>query len=89
MKKIVFLWIILGSLWILNAQEKCCPMMSARQSSEKCNFDTLGNKVICPITGEKFNITKDSDYIEYKGKLYFFCCPGCKEKFKSNPEKYL
>ncbi|MCM8786412.1 MAG: YHS domain-containing protein [Candidatus Omnitrophica bacterium] len=27
--------------------------------------------------------------MEYKGKLYFFCCPGCKEKFKSNPEKYL
>lgn len=27
--------------------------------------------------------------IEYKGKKYFFCAPGCKKAFEENPEKYL
>ena len=24
----------------------------------------------------------------YKGKDYYFCAPGCKKKFESDPEKY-
>jgi len=26
---------------------------------------------------------------EHAGKTYYFCCPGCKEKFKAEPAKYL
>lgn len=26
---------------------------------------------------------------EYKGKTYYFCAVGCKEKFAKEPEKYL
>lgn len=26
---------------------------------------------------------------EYKGKKYYFCAPGCKKAFESNPEKFL
>ena len=26
---------------------------------------------------------------EYKGETYYFCNPGCKEKFDADPEKYL
>ncbi len=25
----------------------------------------------------------------YKGKTYFFCAPGCKKMFDTNPEKYI
>ncbi|RPJ61800.1 MAG: YHS domain-containing protein [Dehalococcoidia bacterium] len=25
----------------------------------------------------------------YKGKMYYFCAPGCKKAFDSDPEKYL
>ena len=25
---------------------------------------------------------------EYKGKKYYFCAPGCKKKFDSDPAKY-
>jgi YHS domain-containing protein len=25
----------------------------------------------------------------YKGKMYYFCSPGCKKAFDSDPEKYL
>ena len=26
---------------------------------------------------------------EHKGKTYYFCAVGCKEKFAKEPEKYL
>lgn len=26
---------------------------------------------------------------EYKGKTYYFCGPGCKKAFDSNPTKYV
>ena len=26
---------------------------------------------------------------EYKGKTYYFCAVGCKDKFAQNPEKFL
>ena len=25
---------------------------------------------------------------EYKGKTYYFCAPGCKKKFDSDPAQY-
>ena len=27
--------------------------------------------------------------IEYKGEKVYFCCDGCKEKFETEPEKYM
>jgi YHS domain-containing protein len=26
---------------------------------------------------------------EYKGTIYYFCAPGCKDSFDADPEKYL
>lgn len=26
---------------------------------------------------------------EYKGETYYFCAPGCKKEFDSNPNKYV
>jgi Uncharacterized conserved protein len=26
---------------------------------------------------------------EYKGKTYYFCAPGCKKGFDTNPEKFV
>ena len=28
-------------------------------------------------------------YVDYQGKRIYFCCKGCDEEFKKNPEKYL
>lgn len=40
----------------------------------------------CPVMGGPIN--KDI-FIEYQGKRVYFCCNGCPETFKANPEKYL
>jgi YHS domain-containing protein len=27
--------------------------------------------------------------VEYKGKIYYFCCEHCMAAFKRNPERYV
>jgi len=46
-----------------------------------------GNKV-CPVMGNPINEDEKATY-EYEGKIYNFCCAGCIEEFKANPEKYI
>lgn len=43
-------------------------------------------QTVCPVFGGEIN--KDI-YVDYKGKRIYFCCEGCDEEFKKNPEKYL
>jgi len=40
----------------------------------------------CPVMGSAIN---KALFTEYKGKKVYFCCPGCKEKFEEEPEKYI
>ena len=40
----------------------------------------------CPVMGGKIN---KNIVTEYKGKKVYFCCAGCVEKFKKNPDKYI
>jgi len=40
----------------------------------------------CPVMGAPIN---KALFVEYKGKKVYFCCPGCEEKFKAEPEKYI
>lgn len=41
---------------------------------------------ICPVKGNE--VEAESPTVEYNGKVYAFCCPGCDTKFAKNPEKY-
>ena len=40
----------------------------------------------CPVMGGPIN---KNIFTEYKGKKVYFCCTGCEEKFKANPEQYI
>jgi YHS domain-containing protein len=40
---------------------------------------------ICKMTVDE---SKTNLISEYKGKKYFFCAPGCKKKFDTEPAKY-
>jgi YHS domain-containing protein len=44
-----------------------------------------GNK-LCPISGEPVSGTS---FVEYHGKRYGLCCPGCAKMFLANPEKHI
>ena len=43
-------------------------------------------QTVCPVLGGKIN---KNVYTDYQGKRVYFCCAGCVEPFKKNPEKYL
>jgi len=46
---------------------------------------------VCPVMGNRIpDVSKaPGGKSVYKGKTYYFCCPGCKTSFDKNPEKYL
>lgn len=58
---------------------------SSSNNSKETTLKVVNTK--CPVMGEPVS-AKGGSY-EYNGKLYGFCCPGCKGKFAKDPEKYL
>ncbi len=53
------------------------------------NVSKAATLVIDPVCGMDVNPATSKHQVDHAGKSYFFCCAGCAEKFKSNPEKYL
>jgi YHS domain-containing protein len=42
-----------------------------------------------PICGMQVDEKKAAATYEYKGKTYYFCAVGCKDKFSQDPEKFI
>jgi len=42
-----------------------------------------------PVCKMQVDEKKAAATYDYKGKTYYFCAPGCKEKFSEQPEKFL
>lgn len=54
-------------------------------------FDALpavGTKATCPVMGDEFTVSDKTQFSQYDGKFYVFCCPGCKPKFEAEPAKF-
>ncbi len=49
----------------------------------------LPKTATCPVSGEAVHPTAKTDWTVYDGKVYYFCCAGCKPKFVANAEGYL
>ncbi|MGB8992697.1 MAG: YHS domain-containing protein [Desulfobaccales bacterium] len=43
-------------------------------------------QTVCPVLAG--NIDRNI-YVDYQGKRIYFCCAGCDQEFKQNPEKYM
>jgi len=52
------------------------------------NAKNAEGKYICPVLGDPVTDFSKENSSEYEGKAYFYCCPGCKEKFDADPAKY-
>jgi len=44
--------------------------------------------VIDPVCGMSVN-PQSAHFIEHEGHRYVFCCGGCREKFRANPDRYI
>jgi Cu+-exporting ATPase len=46
-------------------------------------------KAMDRVCGMEVKKRKAAGTSKYKGKTYYFCATGCKEKFDENPEEYV
>ncbi|MDE2234522.1 MAG: heavy metal translocating P-type ATPase [Gammaproteobacteria bacterium] len=53
-----------------------------------CNH-TINQKAKDPVCGMQVDIAHASVKADHGGQTWYFCCQGCREKFLSEPEKYL
>ena len=65
-----------GSLWATDA-------LAAAEAKPAVQATT---QTKCPVLGG--DIDKQV-YADYQGKRIYFCCSGCDEEFKKDPEKYM
>jgi P-type Cu+ transporter len=54
----------------------------------------MGKREVCsmakdPVCNMDVDEKNAADTSVYKGKTYYFCAKGCKEKFDKDPEKFL
>jgi len=88
MRKINVMFLLVGLLFVglivLNGCKKSEPATSTEEAGQVAADIT--QQTVCPVMEAPIN--KDL-FTEYKGKKVYFCCPGCKEKFEKEPEKYL
>ena len=52
------------------------------------NQAEMGMMVNCTTLNSRFEVEKDTQIIDYKGKSYYFCCQECLINFMKNPDKY-
>jgi P-type Cu+ transporter len=52
-------------------------------------LEDTANQAIDPVCGMTVDPgTAPASYV-HEGKTYYFCCPSCREKFKTDPARYL
>ncbi|MDO8589191.1 MAG: YHS domain-containing protein [Armatimonadota bacterium] len=70
----------------------CCPGCKPKFDKSPATYAkpaAANAEIKCPVSGGKVTSLKTAEKSVYKGKTYYFCCPGCKPQFDKNPEKYV
>lgn len=62
------------------------PSGPARHPADAPSHHAQKKQETCPVMGNKIN---QDIYTDYKGKRIYFCCPGCIDEFKRDPEKFV
>jgi len=42
-----------------------------------------------PVCGLRINPNRAYAKVDYKGEVYYLCCPLCQSTFENDPEKYV
>ena len=42
----------------------------------------------CPVSGDVFKVSSETEFRTYNGRVYAFCCPDCPPDFDKDPGKY-
>ena len=75
--------LLIGLVVLTGCKKKSEPAASAE--TKEIVSQVIEQK-ICPVMEAPIN---KELYTKYKGKKVYFCCPGCKEMFEKEPDKYI
>ena len=64
----------------------CCNIKDTSCCGEE---KTSGGMVTDVVCGMQVDPKETKLHVEHKGNVYYFCNIDCKNKFESDPEKYL
>ena len=78
--------VVLAGLVALLGCEESEPAEPAQTKTVVAAQETILQKT-CPIM--KGGAIDKKVFTEYNGKKVYFCCPGCIDRFKAEPEKYI
>ncbi len=90
-------WAIVAAAALAAAVQGCslmdyCPMHMAMRAltqggkPDKAAPDAPPQQMVCPVMGGKID---RKVFADHKGTRVYFCCPGCIETFKKDPEEYI
>lgn len=101
---VILLAVIMSSFIVATAMACGCgkakkdvSTMSCQCATGSCgagteeDVDNAGqvNNTICPVSGKPIGSMGEGVSHTYNGKVYKFCCAGCINSFKENPEEYI
>jgi len=73
----------------------CCPKCKPTFDKDPASYitkvvpvDDIGTKRTCPVMKNELTVTDKTTFTYHNGEYVYYCCPGCKEKFEKDPEKY-
>ena len=67
-------------------QETASAKQGAMPAPAQQVAQVAAEQTTCPVMGGPID---KNIFIEYQGKKVYFCCNGCPDTFKANPEKYI
>lgn len=62
---------------------------SAAKPGASATLNVIQKDAKDPICGMTVEKSKAKHKAEFQGKMFYFCCAGCKQKFELSPERYL
>lgn len=61
----------------------------AAQSEPGSSLPVINDEAKDPVCGMIVNQTKTKYQADYQGRMFYFCCAGCKQTFEQSPQRYL
>lgn len=64
----------------------CCAAKEQVAAEPPQTTAAVAEQTTCPVMGGAIN---KAIFVEYQGKKVYFCCGGCPDAFKADPQKYV